>query len=474
MRHTASGIGLLSHTLTRIVPLLFVTVVALTSIVPVSSKTAYAAEADLSGPLPAALRDRRFGLNQAWEVGDAADVAGAGWSRLTFWWSAFQPNGPREWNYFATDNDSYIRDELRRGRELAGVVLNTPRWASDNRSPNAVPRNLYLPWDHPENYWGQFMRQLAQNYAGRIDAWIIWNEIDIPNGDWRTWDGSIEDYVQLMAVAYKAAKAGNPNARIIHYGSPWWYDKGAGLEHFLDILAARPDAAANNYFFDAGNMHLYSRAADIPKIVPWYRNALAQRGIPEKPIWIGETNVIPYDDPMWPATKAGFRASLDEQANYVVEAMATYLAMGVERVGINRLIDGQDFAHGGEPFGLLRNDLSRRPAYTAFQVVSRYFAGATPIAYEERNDVVRVVLQRPGERITVAWTLRPQSQWLAVDAVSPSATVVTKYGDTRTAWADEYGNYWFDLAGATANSNEADRRDYVVGGDPLILVEPNA
>src|SRR5437660_12764850 len=38
--------------------------------------------------------DPRFGLNQAWENGAAADTAGAGWSRLTFWWSAFEPNGP--------------------------------------------------------------------------------------------------------------------------------------------------------------------------------------------------------------------------------------------------------------------------------------------------------------------------------------------------------------------------------------------
>ena len=68
------------------------------------------------------------------------------------------------------------------------MVLNTPGWASTNGSPNGVPRNLYLRWDDPENYWGQFMKRLAKIYAGRIDRWIIWNEVDIPSGQWATWD----------------------------------------------------------------------------------------------------------------------------------------------------------------------------------------------------------------------------------------------------------------------------------------------
>ena len=115
----------------------------------------------LAGPA-AAGRDPRFGLNQAWENGAAADTAGAGWSRLTFWWSALQPKGTQDWNTFATDNDSYIDAELKRGRELAGVVLNTPNWAGTG-SPTSIPKNLYMPWDSPQNYWGVFMKQLANS-----------------------------------------------------------------------------------------------------------------------------------------------------------------------------------------------------------------------------------------------------------------------------------------------------------------------
>lgn len=315
------------------------------------------------------------------------------------------------------------------------------------------------------------MRQLAQRYAGKIDTWIIWNEVDIPDGDWRTWDGSIDDYVQLMAVGYQAAKAGNPRAQVAHYGSPWWYDHGEYLAHFLDIIAARPDAREHNYFFDIGNLHLYSRAADIARIIPWYRDQLAAHGIPTKPLWIGETNVIPYDDPIWPEGKGGFRASMDEQAAYIIESFATYVALNVDRIGVNRLLDGADFQGGGEPFGLLRNDGTTRPAFKAYQVATRYFGGTTPVSYRDDNGIVTVVLQRPDQRITVAWTLKPAARMLDLAAIAPGAVLVGKYGNVDQVWASDDGTYRVELGPATANSNDGDALDFVVGGDPVILIE---
>jgi hypothetical protein len=417
-------------------------------------------------------RDVRFGLNQAWEAQEAADLAGAGWSRLTFWWSAFQPNGPDDFNLFATDQDSYIDAELDRGRELAGLVLNVPAWASSNGTPNGVPKGLYRDWDDPANSWGQFMRHLAAHYRGRIDSWIIWNEVDIPAGQWRTWDGSVEDYAQLLRVSYRAIKAGNPSASVVLYGSPWWYDHGAGLTRLLDVLAADPDARAAHYYFDVANLHMYSRANDIPRIIGWYREQLASRGIIGKRLWVSETNTVPYDDPLWLESKAGYRATLDEQASYLVEAFATFLALGVDRIGVNRLIDGSDFAAGGEPFGLLRNDRSARPAFGAFQVVSRYFAGARTATYlpTDASGLTGVVLEKDGERVTVLWTMRPERLRVPVDALGSQALRVTKAGTAEVISARD-GVFQIDLAPATANSNLADPSDYVVGGSPVILVE---
>jgi hypothetical protein len=416
-------------------------------------------------------RDPRFGLNQAWDDGATADLAGAGWSRLVFWWSAFQYGNREEWHSTAVP-DPWLEDELARGRELVGVVLSTPEWASTNGKASGVPKNLYLPWNHKDNFWGQFMKRLAAQYAGRVNTWIIGNEVDIASGQWHTWDGTVQDYVQLLKVAYQAIKAGNPHARVAHYGSPWWYDHGEYLGRFLDLIAADPAAPANNYFFDIGNFHLYSRAADIPKVVPWYREALSKRGIPQKPIWVGETNVVPHDDPIWGGYAGGFMASMDEQANYVVESLATYMALGVERVGFNRLMDGQDFRNGGEPFGLLRNDGSKRPAFRAFQVATQLFSRAGVVSFDDGADsgYAEVVLERPGERITVAWSMRGTPIRYRPRALGDQSLLVGKYGESRPLVSDA-GRYDLVLLAATANTNDADPTDFVVGGDPIIIVE---
>ena len=452
--------------LTRIAITTFALLIALLPTAPllVSAESAGAETA-------AVTRDPRFGLNEAWRIGDRANEAGAGWSRILFWWSELQKSGPGDLDLFATDQDRFIIEENARGRQLAGAVLNVPAWASTDGSRNGVPKNLYLPYDHPDNYWGQFMKKMAAHYRGKVDTWIIWNEVDVPHGQWNTWNGSIEDYVQLQKVSYRAIKAGNPDATVLPFGAAWWYDKGETITRMLDLLAADPEAAAHNYYFDVANLHLYSRAADIPRIIGWYREQMATRGM-SKPIWIGETNAIPYDDPVWNAPKANFRATQEEQSAYIIQSFATYLGMDVQRIGVNRAIDGTDFEAGGEPFGLVRNDGSTRPAFTAYQVATRYFAGVREASYSpaDASGVVRVVLEKPGERVTVLWTMQPSPTTATVAAVGAGALKVNKYGETEAIAAAD-GGYQIQLAPATANSNEHDRADYVVGGDPVILVE---
>jgi hypothetical protein len=423
-------------------------------------------------PARAADREPRFGINQAWQAAEMADTAGAQWSRVLFWWSEMQKGGPGDLDLHATGHDAHLNGEVDRGRELAGAILNTPRWASIDGSSNGVPKNLYLPYNHPDNYWGQFTRLMAQHYKGRIDTWIIWNEVDIAAGPWSTWTGSTADYVQLLKVAYLSIKAGNPKANVVPFGAAWWYDYGATVNRMLDIIASDPDAKRNNHYMDAANLHLYSRSSDIPRVVNWYRDQLRAHGL-NKPIWIGESNAIPYDDPNWPASKENFRASMDEQASYIVQSMATYLALGVDRMSVNRMTDGTDFEAGGEPFGMLRNDGTARPALTAFQVVSKYFKDVDGGQFfpPEPSGLTRAVLKKgDDEVVNVVWNVKPTALEVTIPAIADRALRVTKYGNASVIQA-ENGKYALSLSPATANSNEADRRDFVIGSDPIILIE---
>ncbi|RME48388.1 MAG: hypothetical protein D6791_03430, partial [Chloroflexi bacterium] len=280
--------------------------------------------------------DPRFGIVQAYEAAEAADEVEVGWERLFFSWPDMQPNGPNQWDepYYG---DAVIDQEVAAGRELVGLLISTPAWASDGTPLISVPRGLYLPYDDPENTWGQFVAGMARRYAGRIDRWIVWNEPDIWDAGHPayTWEGTVEDYYRLVQVAYLAARDANPDARI-HLGAfTYWWDVNYGrrpyLLRFLDVVAADPTGPANNYYFDVATVHAYFRPEQVFDLVRFTRQAMLDRGI-DKPVWVNETNAPPSDDPINPINGPLFPVRLWEQPAFLIQAFAMAFAAGAERV----------------------------------------------------------------------------------------------------------------------------------------------
>ena len=72
------------------------------------------------------------------------------------------------------------------------------------------------------------------------------NAPDDPNGAYYAWAGSVEEYYQLLRVAYLSAKRGNPQGRVHLAGLTYWVDKRVGrpqyFERLLDLIAADPSA----------------------------------------------------------------------------------------------------------------------------------------------------------------------------------------------------------------------------------------
>src|SRR5262249_50825908 len=214
------------------------------------------------GAQPDDTRERFFGAVQAiYQPGRAAQ-AGVQWERLIFPWSLIQKEGPNAWSdgYFS---DQQIKDEAARGIQIVGLAMYTPQWATTTPAtpkPTNVPVNLYLPFDDPQNYWGQFMFKLAQRYKGQIDTWVIWNEPDLYSDAFAyTWDGSITDFYQLVKVASQAVRKANPAARVALPGMTYWWDKESGrplyLARFLEAAGHDPSAAAAGDYFDVVVVH---------------------------------------------------------------------------------------------------------------------------------------------------------------------------------------------------------------------------
>jgi hypothetical protein len=481
----------------------FVAIVSLIAITIVPSVAAQTApNAAASTAAAADTSERFFGAVQSIYNPDRATQAGVQWERLIFPWSLIQKSGPAAWNdgYFS---DQQVAQEVARGIQVVGLATYTPQWASSTPQtprPTNVPANLYLPFDDPKNYWGQFMFKLAQRYSGQINTWVIWNEPDLYTDQiLYTWDGSITDLYQLVKVGSQAVKKANPNAKVVLPGLTYWYDKDGGrplyLARFLEVAAHDPSAAQNGDYFDVVDLHQYINPLNIYAATRVYQRAMAQYGV-SKPIWIGESNIVPSDDPMNPIA-ATFHGTMDQQAAYIIQAFALARAAGAERMSIYKLTD-EAREGGSELYGLVRNDGTPRPAYNAYQTAVKYMShplsavytwdGASEIPTEDQITqllnsnahrtqwiwpaaVNRVTLERGTERDIIVWNASPKLVTAQIPAAAKSAQVIDKFGKDTGEVVAQNGVYHLELAPTTDNTDPRDSTEYLVGGDPRILVE---
>lgn len=416
----------------------------------------------------------QFGIDQGYQAPELFKESGATWDRINFHWDAFQPTGPDDWKGNDVSTDADIARDLADGMSIVGVITNPPAWATRNGS---VPSNLKLPVTDPRNYWAAFTHRLASTYAGRIDDWIIWNEPDIPPGDpMSTWAGTEDEFYLLTKDADLAMKSANPNAKIIFAGTTYWTDVLAGKKLFLErVLDAGkridPTAAAHGYYFDAVDIHIYSSPSQIYTIPQAYRAALARYGL-SKPIWVTEMNVVPWNDPDSKVPRGGYRATLDAQASYMIEAVAMAEAAGIQRAAVYKMIDGKII--GGEPYGLVRNDKSLRPAYRAFQVAMKYIDVPGTATYQSQGAASIVTITDGQHKVTVAWSTEPTAISLPITPSGTSAELVNKAGQVTKLSLPSDANqtdYMLQLAPATTNTNDGNSSDYIIGGNPVILVE---
>jgi hypothetical protein len=414
--------------------------------------------------------DPRFGAVEAFRAPkDAADL-GLGWERAIFFWNQIQPNSPNEWNDFYFD-EGWLADARAHGREMVGLLEGTPGWATDG-SPNAgVPRGLHRPIDDPGNVWATFVRTIVRRYAGRIDHWIIWNEPDIVPPEYGVqWDGSVADYAQLLRVAYLVAKRENPQAVIHFAGLTYWHDVVNGrplyLQRYMDEARKDPAAADHHYYFDAISLHIYFTTDSVYDITAEFARVLHRNGL-SQPIWINETNAPPFDDPLNPWTIPDWKVTLDQQAGFLVQAFAQGLAAGAQRIAVYKVMDFPPYAPGYEPYGLVRSDGTRRPAFEAMRVVTTYFAGARSAKIERTRARSIVTIDRGDKTTRVLWARGKTQVSIALPALAPQARLVTHLGQTQVI-TPTGGVYRLTLSGALC----ADPlHGCAVGGAPLLVVE---
>ena len=415
---------------------------------------------------------RRFGVVDS---GDhAAEIAdlGVGWEQIAFGWAAFQPGGPDDFVVSAVDAD-VLRAAAEAGYEVVGLIVGTPAWASESGQPGAVPRGLDLPVDDPDNVWAAFVSRLVAHYALLgVQRWIVYIEPDVQPGEGRVqFAGTVEDYARLLSVASMAAKAADPAAAIHVAGMDWWADVAAGREPYLArllrTLKADPDAAANGYYFDAVTLRVFDTTQAVWDVVTAARAILETEGVPGKAIWL-ETNASPTLDPRGGQSKPVLGITPDMQADFVVQAAALSLAAGADAVGIYRLADDPAEV---QPWGLLRADGSRRPAFDTYRTVIDLFGPTLDARRYAHSAAELIVLQQADREIYVVWARGTTPVQFEVTSAQVGEAATVYRPGSRSEPVQSGPDDWpaaFVLDGPSA------RRDangfLTVAGSPRVLV----
>ena len=485
-------------------------------------------------------------------------LAGASWNRWPLYWFN-EEISPQQFDWTAADQT--ILSDVNEQFKSNVILLGTPPFYTTSSAPiereatvvrpgplslfapeAATPVGLYDPIFtdgtdrpgvgkaiNPQNHWAWFVYTAVNRYkpggvlaqahgwtAGQgATHWEMWNEPDLDI----FWDSSLPDYARLLKVGYLAAKQADPQAVILFGGLANNFEK---LNYYRDVLAIYAQdsmAASHNHYHDILATHSYFYAWQS-----WYHVYRAKNGMRDygfdKPIWLNEHGVPAWNDypgPVWDSG-SGLRATMTEQADYLIQSAFYAASAGVEAIFHFQLFDGcgnqprgTDFPphHGelcdengrlisnpafpcaGDANGLFRNPTTAacftqhpqpqtaRPNLAAQQIVTTHLqdtqflwrlrpGGTNP--YDGPQEWIAFYRPSTRERILGMWARFGQAETAVVPAVAPSGKLLTPDGQVQVI-TPVNGYYTLTLPAATNQNAFWDPTLYPIGGRPYILIE---
>jgi len=457
---------------------------------------------------------------------------GATWTRWPLYWRNIEKSAGT-FDYSA--HDPVVAADVAHGFRTDAILLGTPNFYATGGSPwspaprveqknlphqvasfsrkmgvssaSSTPQNLYQPiFDdgtdipgpgkniNPSNYWARFVSDIVARYkpggwlanqegwseGTGVSHWEMWNEPDYSF----FWSGTVEEYFRLLKVGYLAAKFADPDCTVLVGGLANYFD-ASWFPRLLDAIGGDPDRVVNNWYFDIVATHSYSRPKDTYEHTQRIDGLLRKHSMGDKSIWVNESGVPVWDDypgPTWDP-KSDFRATMEEQAAYVIQDYAYGLYAGAEMVFHFMLHD--DCGNGPDEhdaYGLFRNtddapcypsDGRARPSYTAYRVAATHLRDVEPLWHSTpENQQEQIAFHRPAtkERVMVLWATQGVTVTAQVSATGDEGLLVEQAGITQTI-APITGVYTVTLPAATNLNHPFLPGEYMIGGRPYLLVE---
>jgi exo-beta-1,3-glucanase (GH17 family) len=302
--------------------------------------------------------------------------AGIQYVRMDFRWYLIELENDI-WNFEV--HDHIVQTLENRGIQIVGLLDDVPTWANGQSGPWS---GTYPP-DNPED-WSDYVFHVVDHYKNRVTYWELWNEENIaqyfrPRPD-------ADQYVQLLQAGYEAAKQANPDAVILLGGLAGnGVNMGWEPSESQNFLQKIYDSGGRAYF-DIVNIHPYvhpiTSTYGLPAGIEGLRNAIeATRSVmiangDDKPIWITEIG--------WStATNAWNQPTVSEAevATWLEEVYTSRQNLNVEKIFWYNFRDsGPNPDEVEHNFGLVRRDLTPKPAYWKYRALT---TSNVPSIFEE-------------------------------------------------------------------------------------------
>ncbi|MBA7639153.1 hypothetical protein ES703_46811 [subsurface metagenome] len=295
--------------------------------------------------IPEEILASRFGIDGAVQDMDGISKLGIRWNRspLPFVWGLIEPErGEYTWRRRV---DGYVEKNQAYNFAILAIIWPFAEWDQANWGPapadtdpildeEFLGRSRRKPYDM--DAYRRFVSALVERYDGDgigdmpglrypIKYWQAGLAPSVQEGYYAYFDGSSEDYLEVLKATYQAVKEADPEAKVLH--------AGMGAMKPENVSFWEPIFEKGSQYFDIANVHIIWPFAEMgaPKLartgaiaraeltVPEFKKLLSEYGI-DKPIWVTEASYDTWND-----------VSLEEHGQIFVRSYVSSFASGADK-----------------------------------------------------------------------------------------------------------------------------------------------
>ena len=378
-------------------------------------------------PIPKEILASHFGFLGAGFDASELSKLGVKWDRPHpgpfIWGRIEQEKGKYDWR----EVDRYVQEAQRYGFATLATIWPFAEWDQANWEgtgssglvfENEMGRSRRKPYDM--DVYKRFVSALVERYDGDgqddmpglkfpIKYWEASNEPSMQHDFNTFFNGSSEDYLEILEATYQAVREADPEAKVLHAGM-------AGMEPWM-VSFWEPILEKGSQYSDIANIHSIGASEELN--VPKFRELLSEYGI-DRPIWVTEaqhrTGMTIY----------GKDVSPEEHGRIFIKSYVLSFALGVDKIFYTSFKAPSFGPDQFQQSALIDSKGEKRPAYYALEtLISKLdtFTSAERLAEGQYRFTVE------GKAIYVLW-----GSGKPTDEITGAVLVTDSYGkETRTS-----------------------------------------